>query len=111
VLGSQGNVIEQGTFDHLRSLDGFVSKLLIHPELLTPDNNSILDEKNIPKAADATNPGIPKARAANDAADLTRQIGDTSVYIYYFRSIGWKISLVNVASSFVFALGTKFPCK
>jgi ATP-binding cassette subfamily C (CFTR/MRP) protein 1 len=111
VLGADGHIIEQGTFNHLRSQDGFVSKLLFHPDLLEPKVNPSLEDSEVNKA---TQPAVPKALkgpSASDAADLTRQIGDTSVYVYYFKSIGWKISLVNVGSSFLFALGSKFPCE
>lgn len=106
-----GGILEQGTFDNLRSQNGFVGKLLLHPEILEPEI-----QVDTVKAKSAQQPQAPVSKAlkgasAADKADLTRQIGDTAVYMYYFRQIGWKIASVLLTCSFFFAFGTKFPGK
>lgn len=109
VLGSDGRTSEQGSFDNLRSKDGFVSKIIRSPEILQskPDGAQRSEIVSKPRAP-------PTARnlqgpTANDAADLNRRIGDTSVYKYYLRAIGWKIALVNVSGAVVWMLGANFP--
>ncbi len=108
VLDKDGKLIEQGTFKTLRSREGFVNRLMLHPELLESEAKSeFKEEKTSPKGPAAV-PKDLRGPSPNDVADLTRQTGDVSVYKYYLKSIGWKIGLANVASSFIYTLGTKF---
>jgi len=109
VLDKDGKVVEQGTFDYLRSRDGFVSKLMLHPELLKSGSRSDDTENTLQKMPAAAVAKVLPGPSANDAADLTRQTGDISVYKYYLKSIGWKIGLANGIGSFVLMLGTKSP--
>lgn len=46
-----------------------------------------------------------KAAEANEKDDLKRRVGDRAVYSYYFKSIGWKKSMLflGFASGHVFA--------
>lgn len=110
VLGEDGRIAEQGSFDSLRSQQGFVSKLLLHPELLEPKRV----EKPVTHVRSKTAYTPPKALRGptdNDVADLTRRIGDLSVYKYYLKSIGWKIALSEVASCSVYMVAQVFPRK
>lgn len=113
VLGEDGRIAEQGSFDSLRSRQGFVSKLLLHPELLESKRvEEPLDSATKVKSKPA--PALPKVLRGpsdNDVADLTRRIGDLAVYKYYLKSIGWKIALLEVASCSVFMLAQVFPRK
>jgi hypothetical protein len=109
VLDKDGKVVEQGTFDYLRSRDGFVSKLMLHPELLKSGSRSDDTENILQKMPAAAVAKVLPGPSANDAADLARQTGDISVYKYYLKSIGWKIGLANGIGSFVLMLGTKSP--
>lgn len=112
VLGADGRITEQGSFEALRSQQGFVSKLLLHPELLEskrvdkPESDSSTETKAKAVAA------LPKALRGpsdNDVADLTRRIGDLSVYKYYLKSMGWRIALSEAASCSVYMLAQVFP--
>jgi ATP-binding cassette subfamily C (CFTR/MRP) protein 1 len=109
VLDKDGKVVEQGTFEYLRSRDGFVSKLMLHPELLESKSRSGDAEDASQKVPAAAVAKVLRGPSANDAADLARQTGDISVYKYYLKSIGWKIGLANGIGSLVFMLGTKTP--
>ena len=112
MLGEDGRVIEQGSFEYLRSSDGFVSSLILHPELLGrhhPESGSGESSSNTRSDKPSAAPKVLRGPTANDAADLTRQIGDLSVYKYYLASIGWKIGLASGAASFMYMLGSRFP--
>lgn len=114
VLGTDGRIAEQGTFDNLKTQDGFVSRLLVNPELLQSKSNDDPSANNglDPKAKLAAE--IPKALRGptnTDVEDLTRQIGDVSVYKYYLKSISWKLGLINVTGCLIWALADSFPCE
>jgi ATP-binding cassette, subfamily C (CFTR/MRP), member 1 len=111
VLDNNGKTSEQGTFDQLRASDGFVAKLVLHPEILDSDPRSIPTEDTISGYESATIIKAFQGPSANDMADLARQTGDISVYKYYLKSIGWKIAMVNAMGSTVYILGKTFPCK
>lgn len=114
VLGSNGTIEEQGPFETLRSQNGFVSRLLVHPELLQSKSQSDVGAKEDVEARTQTPPTVPAALrgpSANDMSDLARRIGDFSVYKYYLRAIGWKFALINVTACFVFNMWEAFPCK
>lgn len=109
VLGADGKVTEQGTFDHLRSLDGFVNKLILHPDLLqskAEDSQSVGVSTNKPSGSKAL-----QCPSASDAADLARRVGDVSVYKYYLRFFGWKLASVSITSSVIYVFAAKFPSK
>ena len=103
VLERDGTVLEQGTFDQLRLQGGFVSNLIIRPGVLGGQEVSPIEQG---KAQGSK----VKAVQPPDASDLTRSIGDVAVYKYYFRSIGWKLVTANLTSSFIYMLGSQFPC-
>lgn len=108
VLDKSGRAIEQGTFADLRSQNGFVSRLVLHPELLESGKSEVASSTAV------SAPSIPKilqGPSANDAADLARKTGDISVYKYYIKSIGWKIGLANLAGVLIDTLGKGSPGK
>ena len=111
VLDKAGKAIEQGTFAKLRSSAGFVSRLVLHPEILDPQAGSIPMEDAPSGIAPASIPKAFQGPSANDIADLARQTGDISVYKYYLKSIGWKIGLINASGSLLYTFGNRFPCK
>jgi len=111
VLDKSGKAIEQGTFPKLRTSSGFVSRLILHPEILDPHTGSPPIEENPSGTAPVSIPKAFQGPSANDIADLARQTGDISVYKYYLKSIGWKIALVNATGSLLYTFGNRFPCK
>jgi ATP-binding cassette subfamily C (CFTR/MRP) protein 1 len=112
VLGSDGSILEQGTFEDLRSQDGFISKLLLHPELLLSHTNTGVGDNIESKKKPTISDNKPiRGAAVNDTADLTRRIGDLSVYKYYLKSIGWKIALTIASACIISSLAQTFPRK
>lgn len=111
ILGADGSIIEQGTFEDLRTRNSDSIKSIINQE-----------QSQLPQTADpsyqeevleneASAPVKPKPTTESETTDLTRQIGDMSVYGYYLKSIGWRIALVNVVTALVWTLGSNFPRK
>ncbi|KAI5358401.1 Putative AAA+ ATPase domain, ABC transporter type 1, transmembrane domain-containing protein [Septoria linicola] len=104
-LGENGKITEQGTFKDLVSANGYVHGLKLdiasqnadEPELETdePQNKRVL-----PSGAD-------KIDLAQQ--DLARKTGDTTVYKYYFKSIGWKLGITLSITIVGFAIGEKAP--
>jgi ATP-binding cassette subfamily C (CFTR/MRP) protein 1 len=105
VLDPSGRISEQGSFTYLRQKDGFVSRLMLQPELL---------ERHSERSSDSTQKGpvVPKVLqgpSANDMADRTRRIGDASVYKYYLAAIGWKLGLWVIVLLALYTVTLKFP--
>jgi hypothetical protein len=106
VLDSGGRISEQGSFVHLRQKDGFVSKVILQPELLEQSSS------DRPSESAQKGPRIPKnlqGPTANDLADRTRRIGDASVYKYYLAAVGWNLGLQIVLLLALYTVTLKFP--
>lgn len=114
VLGN-GTILEQGSFSDLVAQDGYVQRLGLS-ESSASDSSSEMS-KDIPGFSTSPHhiPTPPQDLPFNEDTnlDVSRQVGDLSVYKHYFRSMGWVI----VAWSLFFAVGwgffTNFPtiCK
>jgi ATP-binding cassette subfamily C (CFTR/MRP) protein 1 len=98
VLGANGSIMEQGIFSELSrnsSRASLSDALIIHRDE---------DKRN---AARVPVVPVPKASNVEDAQqDLARRIGDTTVYLYYARSVGWKYGLLILLTSIIFTSGT-----
>lgn len=44
-------------------------------------------------------------------AEANRRTGDTAIYLYYVRSVGWVPTLIFVGSITIFIFGQLFPSK
>ena len=109
VLDADGHVAEQGTFEHLRAQEGFVSNVLLA-------SNSKIDGEKGEGAPKEKKPSAAVKRAlkgptANDFQDLTRRTGDISVYKYYLASIGWNNAVATVAMACIYSVTTRFNRK
>jgi len=104
VLDDAGLLIEQGTFDYLKTREGFVSNMTQAQTFARKDEE--------PKPVFENKAPLPKALrgpSANDIEDLTRRTGDISVYKYYFASIGWKLTSGLVLTVAINTLASSFP--
>ncbi|RLM01585.1 hypothetical protein CFD26_108938 [Aspergillus turcosus] len=85
VLGSEGKIDSQGSFNSLRSGNSYIQKLLIeeytatHPEDSTETNNALLTQED------------PVQAPRTDLKD--RQTGEWSVYVYYLQAAGKSNSM------------------
>lgn len=110
VLGADGGMIEQGTFQELRGQNSELINSLLNqePQPSTDDDLAESHEAHGHKGLIAV---AVKPTSNTETADLTRRIGDLSVYNYYLKSIGWKIAAANVVTALVWTLGSNFPRK
>lgn len=106
-MDAGGCVSEQGSFEELRSKDGFVSKVILHPDLLEQGSAKPVEDESKKVSV----PKILQGPTANDVAERTRRIGDFAVYKYYYAAIGWKLMLSIMASATVYMVTGNFPCK
>lgn len=106
VLDPSGRISEQGSFVYLRQKDGFVSKVMLQPELLEQSHPSRSNESTQKGRAVQK---VFQGPTANDMADRTRRIGDISVYKYYMAAIGWKLGLWTVGLLALNTVTLKFP--
>jgi hypothetical protein len=102
-LSPQGTIIEQGNFGQLKKNEGYVAGFTTRHTT----------EKHLPeeKAALAKEPDVADVDRQNAAADLSRQVGNWSVYSYYIKSIGrgdvaaWTIVMI------IYSVLLEFPSK
>ncbi|RDW58714.1 hypothetical protein BP6252_13190 [Coleophoma cylindrospora] len=88
VLGRDGTIAQQGTFEDLNSTAGYLR------------DYSAKQHRNRGHKVDPTTP-LFRVRSTLTTSTVpesdSRRVGDMMVYKYYFSIIGWKVSLVFVA--------------
>ncbi|KAB8290460.1 hypothetical protein EYC80_010891 [Monilinia laxa] len=106
-LDQSSQIIEQGTFEHLKINGGYVENLASRHR--SEDDNP--EEKNMDKTTQKRNPFVTAESDdfLDEVADLNRQTGDASVYHYYFASIGWVPTGLFFLCVFVFGAASKLP--
>ncbi|KAJ5183506.1 P-loop containing nucleoside triphosphate hydrolase protein [Penicillium capsulatum] len=100
-LDKTGRIIEQGSYVDLVAAKGYVSTLtsVSHMVNTTRAPNVILDEDT-----------IQELNLDEEEVDLaSRKTGDWSVYVYYFRTIGWPLLFTFFICSALFVFGLIFP--
>ncbi|KAL6705718.1 hypothetical protein ACN47E_006507 [Coniothyrium glycines] len=106
-LGAEGTIAEQGTFEKLNVLGGYVSSF----DLAPPDWD-YSPEKNVYEAPPRyTERQISSSKVVEDdlQADANRRTGDVAIYLYYIRSVGWIPTLIFMVSIVIFIFGISFP--
>ncbi|RAH74153.1 multidrug resistance-associated protein [Aspergillus aculeatinus CBS 121060] len=100
VLGNDGEVLEQGTYSQLRShMGGYINKL----DLSTGQLGDLGAAYTVQSQSELTTTTADTGNAS-DSCDGDRQTTDTSVYKFYFSSLGWLrvatfVSLLTVNSA------------
>jgi ATP-binding cassette subfamily C (CFTR/MRP) protein 1 len=94
VLGEDGTVIEQGSFETLDFESGYVQSLLLGDgqEAKTTSDSGLETSETTKKPVNTAS-----RKSTDSQKDLLRRTGDVQVYKYYFKSIGWKHGTVLVA--------------
>lgn len=81
-LTREGVVSQKGTFSELKNAEGYVKSLLIAREETTFDEDTHEEE------VESSNSEVKPAAVAPKKDDKRRQIGDSTIYRYYFGNIG-----------------------
>ena len=106
VLSDDGQVVDQGSFSFLKEkpqLKGFMLASQVRP---SHGDTSLADTANTSQQQ------ASPAKASSDDGqkfDLLRQSGDTSLYWYYLKSIGWAYGLTGLAIGVVYMGMGLFP--
>jgi len=108
-LGKDGTVTEQGSFVHLSRSGGYVEELLRSHAESSNDSES-------PASAISTKEELPQKRSTMPAKvpaakpeDKRRQLGDFTVYRYYFGSIGTPLLAVLILLELLAAFFSTYP--
>jgi ABC-type bacteriocin/lantibiotic exporter with double-glycine peptidase domain len=109
-----GTISEQGTFDELMASQGYLQRL----GLKNSSDDDASSEISISKASvQELKPQLNKAKTAKITAapevDASRQVGDSTVYKHYMKSMGWFLaaSALFFASLWGFLLNFSTICK
>lgn len=103
-LGNNGDIVEQGTFEELNKTDGYVSSLSVqetqHQSQSTePEGKFSLGQ-------------IPASSALQSGMDeKKRQLGDLTVYRYYFRAVGTMTTFLFAFFAAAHGFFYSFPSK
>lgn len=103
-LSARGTVVEQGKLGQLLKSDGYVAGITTRH---TAEVEQVLEQKTS-AAKDAV---VPDVDRQNAAADLSRPVGNWSVYNYYIQSIGrgdvaaWTLVMI------IYSVLVEFPSK
>jgi ATP-binding cassette subfamily C (CFTR/MRP) protein 1 len=100
VLSDTGTILQQGSFQTLNLQDGYVQNLLLNSDTNESSSKS-------PSAATEEierNDHVAKVKITEQDQDLLRKTGDSTLYKYYLKSVGWKdgisILLLSIGAQF-----------
>jgi ATP-binding cassette subfamily C (CFTR/MRP) protein 1 len=84
VLGIDGKVTQRGSYDMLRSQEGYIGSLLL---------NTVKDSTETGALAPKAVTKVIKASPTPTVEDQTRKTGDLAVYAYWFKSMNlWSVA-------------------
>ena len=110
-LNANGQIAEQGTFEQLQNVGGYVEGLATKHNFESTRTNTALEDIDIISITGnpTITPGAINARAKAKAEeeDLRRPLGELSIYKYYFSSIGWSRSLLSLFYTVLSGVATK----
>ncbi|CAI7583074.1 unnamed protein product [Penicillium crustosum] len=106
-----GTIIEQGSFDKLMASQGYVQSLGLKG---TSDNAASAEKATSNKTPQESKPEMLHPAMTNTSstaqdADISRQIGDKTVYKHYFKSMGWILAGFSLIFAICFGFFTNFP--
>jgi len=111
VLGN-GVIAEQGTFAGLTAGGGYVQRLGLKESSESEDSSAetISSERLMPQLLHAS---TKSTLALASETDLSRQVGDRTVYKHYAKSMGWLLTGSSVFFAILWGFLTNFPtiCK
>ncbi|KUJ06202.1 P-loop containing nucleoside triphosphate hydrolase protein [Mollisia scopiformis] len=103
VLGDDGKIAQQGSFSELNSQSGYVQSL----------NISLLESGSKPRDDSGTqkqNSDLALLRPSETSIDdMSRRTGDTSVYLFYIKAVGWLPTFIFMVAICAFVFCLSFP--
>jgi ATP-binding cassette subfamily C (CFTR/MRP) protein 1 len=102
-LGSSGDIVEQGTFEELNKTNGYVRSFSVQ--------QSKQQAQHTEPAGKFTLGRMPTSALADAMDDKKRQLGDLSVYMYYFRALGKTVSFLFLFFAAAHGFFYSFPSK
>jgi ABC-type bacteriocin/lantibiotic exporter with double-glycine peptidase domain len=110
IVLEEGRITEQGSFVQLMSSRGYVQRLGIEDS-----SNGEVSSKHTTLQESKSQLWTTKTKALSlDAAtDLSRQVGDKTVYKHYIKSMGVSLAVLSLFFAALWGLFTNFPtiCK
>jgi ATP-binding cassette subfamily C (CFTR/MRP) protein 1 len=108
-LNKEGRIVEQGTFEKLNISGGFVSGF----DLALPDWDYSAEKHDYEAPPRYTERQASSTQLTEDdiQAKSNRRTGDTAIYLYYIRSVGWIPTIIFMVSIVIFIFGISFPSK
>ncbi|KAI8275314.1 ABC transporter atnG [Colletotrichum sp. SAR11_240] len=100
-----GQVLEIGTFAECLESDGYVKSLAT----IEPGSGDEVTSSEPPIDTSSNTTGKETAKTAAETEDKRRQLGDWSVYSYYFGSVGAILVLVMLLLQMSWAFFSTFP--
>ena len=105
VLGLEGMIEKQGSFNSLGLSPDFVQSLLPDQILKEEVGESAMTiEQRTPTTSNSKPP-------VTDDLELSRRTGDLTLYKYYLKSIGLKYGLIYLSVAVAYMFTWKFPRK
>jgi ATP-binding cassette subfamily C (CFTR/MRP) protein 1 len=108
-LDKEGKIVEQGAFEKLNTSGGYVSGF----DLALADWD-YSPEKHVyeaPPRYTERQASSTKLTEEDIQAEANRRTGDTAIYLYYIKSVGWIPTIIFVVSIVIFIFGISFPSK
>jgi len=100
-MSGDGRIVEQGSFEQLRSSGGYVQSLAAR---IKSEDTASSDEQR----PDVSNgPAAFKSENEEEIEELNRQTRDFAVYTYYFGSIGWVTTAIFFAFVVLYGVASK----
>ncbi|OCL12604.1 P-loop containing nucleoside triphosphate hydrolase protein [Glonium stellatum] len=99
-LDQDGTITEQGTFDELYHLDGYVNSLSLTGRSIYRQDNE--------RALKGFKASLVSLKAPNSIEDETAA-GDLTIYQYYIQTFGWKRWMIFTFFCSLYGFGTAFP--
>lgn len=108
-LGHDGKITEQGSLAQLQAAGGYI-QTLVASKTLVENSDAGQDEISSESRDSDTAPKVEyKAKQVEIKEDKRRQLGDSTVYKYYFGSIGKVFLVILLGIEIVWAFLQSFP--
>lgn len=102
-LGPGGNIVEQGTFARLNAAKGYVKSFAVQKSTHKHEATEPRGKLRI---------GSESASSLVDAMDdKKRQLGEFSVYRYYFHTVGRLSTTIFFTIALIYGFLFAFPCE